>query len=106
MVEELLVDSLRVLVGEQAANSQLLVDEVGHSELLTYKLRGELRRQEPAVAQQRWSLRTERRTGVILSTRVRQTVRLVRVLSVPQPTLDGMSSRPTQGAQMGGRGQE
>lgn len=76
MVEELLVDSLWVLVGKQAANSQLLVDEVGHRELLTYKLRGELGRQEPAVAQERWSLWTKWRTGVILSTRVRQAVRL------------------------------
>lgn len=76
MVEELLVDSLWVLVGKQAANSQLLVDEVGHRELLTYKLRGELGRQEPTVAQERWSLWTKWRTGVILSTRVRQAVRL------------------------------
>lgn len=52
MVEELLVDGLRVLVGQQAANSQLLVDEVGHGELLTHQLWGELRGEQPTWPQQ------------------------------------------------------
>lgn len=104
MVEELLVDSLWVLVGKQAADGQLLVDEMGHGELLAHQLRGELGGQEPAVAHERWNLGAQWRTGVVLASRVRQTVRLGRSRSVPKATLDGKSSRAAQAAQMGGGG--
>lgn len=105
MVEELLADSLWVLVGEQATDGKLLVDEVGHGELLTHKLRGELWGQEPAVAQEGWrSLGTEWRAGVVLAGGVRQTVGLGGGLRVPEDTLDGQSSSAAQGAQMGGGG--
>lgn len=97
VVEELLVDSLRVLVREQAAHAELLVDEVGHGELLTDELRGELRGQEPAVAQERGTLGTQRCPRVVLGAGVRQTV-------VSEAALHGQSSGAAQGAQMvGGR---
>lgn len=104
MVEELLVDSLWVLVCEQAADGELLVDEVGHGKLLTDELRGELGGQEPTVAQERWTLGTQWCTGVVLAGGVRQTVRLGGGLSVPEATLDGQSSRAAQGAHLGGGG--
>ena len=106
MVEKLLVDSLWVLVGEQAADCQLLVDEVGHGELLAYELRRELVREESAVAQEGWSLWMQRRTRVVLAGRMRQTMRLGGGLSIPEAALDGKGSRTAQGTQMAGGGQE
>lgn len=76
MVEELLVEGLGVLVGQQAAHRQLLIDEVGHGELLANQLWGQLRGKEPTWTQQglqsagrrrRWGWRlprTERRAVV------------------------------------------
>lgn len=42
VVEELLVEGLGVRMGQQATDGELLVDEVGHGELLTHQLRWEL----------------------------------------------------------------
>jgi len=100
VVEELLVDTLWVLVCQQVADGQLLVDEVGHGELLADELRRELRGQEPAVAQERGALGAQGGTRVVLAGWVRQTLRR----GVPEATLDGQSSGAAQGAQMDGGG--
>lgn len=63
VVEELLIEALRVLVGQQAAHGQLLVDEVGHGELLANQLRGELGREEPTWPQQGLQRTRRRRRG-------------------------------------------
>lgn len=52
MVEEGLVEGLRMLVSQQAADGQLLVDEVGHGQLLTHHLRGHLGGEETSGSQQ------------------------------------------------------
>lgn len=46
MVQELLVDGLRVLVSQEAANSNLLVYQMGHGNLLPNKLWTELGRKK------------------------------------------------------------
>ncbi|TNN70246.1 hypothetical protein EYF80_019460 [Liparis tanakae] len=101
VVEELLVDTLWVLVCQQVADGQLLVDEVGHGELLADELRRELRGQEPAVAQERGALGAQGGARVVLAGGVRQTLRRG---VFPEATLDGQSSGAAQRAQMGGGG--
>lgn len=106
MIEELLVDSLRVLVGEQAADCQLLVHEVSHGELLANELRGELGGQQSAVTQQGGGLRTEWGSRVVRAGRMRQTVRLRGGVSVTQGAFDGKGSWSAQRGQMAGRRQQ
>lgn len=93
VVEELLVDSLWVLMGQQATDGQLLVDNVGHGELLAYELRGE----QPAMAQKGmmggcWMLSSQGATGVVLAGRVGHRVMLGGGLWVPKAALDGKRS--------------
>lgn len=46
MVQELLVDGLRMLVSQKPANGNLLVDQMGHGNLLPDKLWTELGRKK------------------------------------------------------------
>lgn len=95
VIKELLVNSGGVLVGEETADRQLLVNKVGHGNLLMHQPRVELRGQEPAVTQEHWrSWRTKWRAGMM-----RPTMRLGGRLRISL----GQSSRAAHGAQMGGR---
>lgn len=71
MIQELLVDGLRVLVGQEPADSDLLVYQMGHCYLLPHQLRAELRRQEPRVYHclHRWHLVSDWSTVVNLAMR-------------------------------------
>lgn len=71
VVQELLVDGLGVLVGQQAADGDLLVDQVGHGDLLPDELRAELGREEARAHDglQRGHLVANGRTVVHLAVR-------------------------------------
>lgn len=71
VIEELLVNGLRVLVGEQPADSDLLVYQVGHGELLPHQLRAELRRQQTGTHDrlQARRLASDGRAVVVLAVR-------------------------------------
>lgn len=71
MIQELLVDSLWVLVSQESADSNLLVYQMGHGYLLPHQLWTELRRQEPRVDHglHRWHLVSDWSTVVNLAMR-------------------------------------
>lgn len=115
VVEELLVESLGVLVGQQATDGQLLVDEVRHGQLLPHQLGGELGREQPPRGQQgleggRGGHLGAERGAVVELTVGRGLLRLLglrllgRGLGVPRTPFDQRAAA-AQGAHLGQAGQ-